>query len=179
MKWILVIVGLSGFSAVVDAQTVMPEARIERLAPIPRVITQPIVSDSILLFNAPWLVWRCTYEKDGPEVEWFDADFSRVQGCTGTQEIYELVARNRSYTYKLRSSTERAHMTRASDSTFHYVESYFNDSDTLTESVHWYLDLVYDAKHPLRVDTLYYEDLGSGEMQILVTRFVELRRLRD
>jgi hypothetical protein len=179
MKWILVIVGLSGVGTVVDAQTVMPETRIERLVPMPRVITQPIVSDSSLLLNAPWLVWRCTYEKDGPEVEWFDADFSRVQGCTGTQETYELVARNRSYTYKLRSSTERAHMTRTSDSTFHYVEFYFNENDTLTESVHQHQDLVYDAKHPQRVDTLYYEDLGSGEMLMLVTCFVELGGLRD
>jgi hypothetical protein len=70
-------------------------------------------------------------------------------------------------------------MTRTSDSTFHYVEFYINESDTMTESVHQHQDLVYDTKHPQRVDTLYFEDLGSGEMRMLVTRFVELRGMRD
>ena len=146
---------------------------------MPRVITQPVVADSTLLLNAPWLVWRCTYEKGGPEVEWFDADFARVQSCSGKQETYELVANQRSYAYKLRSSTERARLTRTSDSTFAYVEFYFSESDTMTESVHQHQDLVYDAVHPRSVDTLYYEDPSSGEMRMLVTRFVVLKGVEN
>jgi hypothetical protein len=175
LKRTALIVCLNACGLGISGQTTIPEARIERLAPMPRVITQPIVVDSALLLNAPWLVWRCTYEKRAPEVEWFDADLARVQSCAGKQESYELVANNRSHAYKLRNSTERARLTRTSDSTFHYVEFYFTDS----ESVHQYQDLVYDALHPRSVDTLYYEDPGSGEMRMLVTRFVVLRGVHD
>lgn len=170
IKRIVLICWLTGFGPITSAQTVIPEVRIEPLAPMPRVIYRPLLSDSTLLFFSPDLVWRCSYTNVVVGLDWFTADFAWVKECTCRKETYRLIPYGGGYPgyhYELTDSLLMGSLVRTSDTTFNYTE--VKDHRTIP--------LVFDLSKVIRVDTMYYESASDiNLMKMDVTRFVELKK---
>ncbi len=141
----------------------------------PQTIVQPLIMDSSLLFLSPDLVWRCNMKEKYADVEWFEADFTDVESCTCTREVYTYVPDKyrRRYDQKLLSRELRARLTRESGTTFRYSEYDPSDSTVLRS-----FRMLFDASKVVRTDTAFLEELTTGKMTVEITKLAKLERMQ-
>jgi len=129
-----------------------------------------MIADSTLLFFAPNVAWHCSYTNGVVGYNWLDADFVSLDRCTCATETYRVDGYPRNG-YKLVSSDPRGSFVRSSDTTFTYTEYEYTDST----SIHSSISMIFDPSKVVRDDTAYTESLSTGNMEMMITEFVELK----
>lgn len=167
---IVAVVSMAGYGLVTSGQTVIPEVRIEALAPMPRIIVRPLIADSTLLFFAKDVAWHCSLVNGVTGYGWLDVDFAWLKECTCATENYRIDGYP-GYYYRLISSEPRGSFVRTSDTTFTYTELKLEN----TGSVQRVIPMFFDVNNVVRIDTAYTENLNTGDMEIEITRFVDLK----
>ncbi len=172
MKKGMILIGMSAICLSSLAQDPVSVARAEPIVWSPRVVYSPIITDSTLLLLSPNLVWRCAQDGYWGGGTLFEVDFEHVVSCEGRREVYELVRGHGDYySYRCIIQDLRAKLMRTSDTTFLYTEMSPQDTTAIVRSV----ALVMDMSMVVNVDSLYTEDIQSGDMRLRVSKMVELK----
>jgi hypothetical protein len=136
-------------------------------------IYQPIVTDTTLLFPAPWLVWQCACMWPDEYEFYYDVDFRTVRRCWGRKEVFDREEVMGVYAFVQRGLGKLYAIVEESENGFVYKELSHEDS-TATRTV----QLQLDTAHVLRTDTAVVGQWGKDDFVTRITRYVELRPVR-
>ena len=143
------------------------------------VVFQPVIADSTSHFLSKDLVCRCAYREQLPWIEWYKADWAMVRKCECASELYRLefiwddFFKRGEYIPRLIERDIRSTLTRASDTTFIYVEVP-REQHPMDGKESLFL---FDVRKVLQSDSSYFEDADSRMIRLTVEMMVELKRL--
>lgn len=137
---------------------------------------QPIVTDSTLLFPAPWLVWQCICERKDEFEFYSGVDFRLVRKCWGRKEVFDRVEVNGVYSFVQRGLGRLYATLDETPDGFLYTEVIADSLDNATPTRT--VQLVFDTDHVVRTDTSAIYQRNSEELTTRLTRYVELKPAR-
>jgi hypothetical protein len=134
---------------------------------------QPIVADSTLLFPAPWLVWRCTCDREEEGEFFYTVDFGRVRKCWGRKQVYRMEEFVGAYAF-VQDGLGQLYATLERDGDeFLYTELPLDSAATPTTA-----RMFLDTEHIVRTDTMLVGVINEDRFATQVRRYVEMRRVR-
>lgn len=136
-------------------------------------IYQPIVADSTLLFPAPWLVWRCTCDREEEGEFYYAVDLGRVRKCWGRKQVYRMEEVLGVYSF-VQDGTGQLYATLERDGDeFLYTELPLDSASAPTTA-----RLFLDTAHIVRTDTMLVGVINEDRFATQVRHYVEMRRVR-
>ena len=136
-------------------------------------IYQPIVTDTTLLFPAPWLVWRCACDREEEGEFYYAVDFGRVRTCWGRKQVYRMEEVVGVYAF-VQDGTGQLYATLERDGDeFLYTELPLDSAKAPTTA-----RLFLDTAHIVRTDTMLVGVINEDRFATQVRRSVEMRRVR-
>ncbi len=136
-------------------------------------VYQPSVTDTTLLFPAPWLVWQCVCAWKDEYDFYYDLDFRHVRQCWGRKEVFDRVEVAGEYGFMQRG-LGRLHATLEETSDgFLYTEVLADSLDNATPTRT--VQLVWDTDNLVRTDTSAVGMWGRDGLVTRITRYVELK----
>ena len=134
---------------------------------------QPIVADTTLLFPAPWLVWRCTFDREEEGEFYYAVDFGCVRKCWGRKAEYTMEEVVGAYAF-VQHAPGRLYATLERDGDeFLYTELPLDSAAAPTTA-----RLFLDTAHIVRTDTMLVGVISEDRFATQVRRYVEMRRVR-
>lgn len=136
-------------------------------------IYQPMVTDSTLLFPSPWLVWRCTCDREEEGEFYYAVDLGRVRKCWGRKQVYRMEEVVGMYSF-VQDGTGQLYATVERDGDeFLYTELPLDSAAAPTTA-----RLFLDTAHIVRTDTMLVGVINEDRFATQVRRYVEMRRVR-